>query len=100
MAGKRRPVPVSKTEIDERAFRESHDSSDYVDWSKAERVRFPGLGPSTRAISIRLPADSLEQIEIATSARDVPLSVADQGPAGREGRHRLTQRPNGDGECC
>jgi hypothetical protein len=28
---------------------------DYIDWSKAERARFPNLKPSTTAISMRLP---------------------------------------------
>ena len=41
MAEKRRPVSVFKTEAEERAFWDSHDSSDQVDWSKAKRVRFP-----------------------------------------------------------
>ena len=33
-------------EAEERRFWETHDSSDYVDWSKAERVRLPNLKPS------------------------------------------------------
>ena len=48
------------------------DSADYIDWSKAERVRFPNLKPSTTAISIRLPQGLLEQIKIAANKRDVP----------------------------
>jgi predicted DNA binding CopG/RHH family protein len=61
-----------KTEADERKFWEIHDSADYVDWSKAERVRLPNLKPSTTAISIRLPLGLLEQIKIAANKRDVP----------------------------
>lgn len=72
MAKKRRPVPVFETEAEERAFWESHDSSDYVDWSKAKRVRFPNLKPSTKAISLRLPVDLLERIKMAANKRDVP----------------------------
>ena len=72
MAEKRRPVPVFETEAEERAFWESHDSSDYVDWSKARRVRFPNLKPSTKAISLRLPVDLLERIKMAANKRDVP----------------------------
>ena len=72
MAKNRRPVPVFKTEAEERAFWESHDSSDYVDWSKAKRVRFPNLKPSTKAISLRLPVDLLERIKMAANKRDVP----------------------------
>ena len=72
MAAKRRPVPVFGTEAEERAFWESHDSSDYVDWSKAERARFPNLKPSTKAISLRLPVDLLERIKMAANKQDVP----------------------------
>ena len=72
MAEKRRPIPVFKTETEERAFWESHDSSDHVDWSKAKRVRFPNLKPSTKAISLRLPVDLLERIKMAANKRDVP----------------------------
>ena len=65
-------TPTFKTEAEERKFWETHDSTDYVDWSKAERVRFPNLKPSTTAISIRLPSALLEQIKIAANKRDVP----------------------------
>ena len=72
MSKKRKPIPVFKSEAEERAFWESHDSTDYVDWSKAKRVRFPNLKPSTKAISLRLPVDLLERIKIAANKRDVP----------------------------
>ena len=65
-------IPVFKTEADQRKFWQTHDSSDYVDWSKAQRARFPNLKPSTTAISIRLPSGLLEQIKIAANKRDVP----------------------------
>jgi len=64
--------PQFKTETEERKFWETHDSTDYVDWSKAERARFPNLKPSTTAISIRLTVGLLEQIKIAANKRDVP----------------------------
>ena len=66
------PIPVFKSEADERKFWETHDSTDYVDWSKAQRVRFPNLKPSTTSISIRLPIGLLEDIKIAANKRDVP----------------------------
>ena len=69
---KPKPVPTFKTEAEERKFWETHDSTNYVDWCKAERVRFPNLKPSTTAISIRLPLGLLEQIKIAANKRDVP----------------------------
>lgn len=69
---KLKSIPVFKTEADERKFWETHDSTDYIDWSKGERVRFPNLKPSTTAISIRLPSGLLEQIKVAANKRDVP----------------------------
>lgn len=44
-----RPIPRFENEAQEREFWETHDSTDYVDWSKAERVRFPNLKPSSKA---------------------------------------------------
>jgi len=43
MAKNLRPVPKFRSEAEERRFWQTHDSSDYVDWSKATRVRFPNL---------------------------------------------------------
>jgi predicted DNA binding CopG/RHH family protein len=72
MTKKRKPLPKFKTEAEERAYWESHDSSEHVDWSKANRVRMPNLMPSTKAISLRLPVGLLERIKIAANKRDVP----------------------------
>jgi predicted DNA binding CopG/RHH family protein len=69
---KLKPAPAFRTEAEKRKFWETHDSTDYIDWSKAERVRFPNLKPSTTAISIRLPLGLLEQIRIAANKRDIP----------------------------
>lgn len=38
-----KPIPYFETEDEERAFWGSHDSTEYVDWSKAYRARFPNL---------------------------------------------------------
>jgi len=35
---KLKPVPTFKTEAQERKFWETHDSTDYLDWSKAVRA--------------------------------------------------------------
>ena len=47
-----KPVPDFKTEAAERAFWETHDSTEYVDWQKAQWVRFPNLKPSSIAKKI------------------------------------------------
>lgn len=72
MTKKLKKIPKFANEAAERAFWESHDTADYFDLSKAQRVRFPNLKPSTTAISLRLPVSLLEQIKIAANKRDVP----------------------------
>ena len=72
MTSKRSAIPEFSTESEERAFWERHDSSDHVEWSKAERIRFANLKPSTKSISLRLPVDLLERIKLAANRRDVP----------------------------
>jgi predicted DNA binding CopG/RHH family protein len=72
MRRKLKPVPRFKSETEERHFWETHASDEYVDWSKAERVRLPNLKPSTTSISLRLPVALLERIKIAANRKDVP----------------------------
>lgn len=67
-----KPIPEFASEAEERAFWETHDSTEYLDWSKARRVSFPNLKPSTKTISLRLPQSLLDQIKIAANKRDVP----------------------------
>jgi predicted DNA binding CopG/RHH family protein len=64
--------PSFRDEGEEREFWQSHDSSSYVDWGNAERVRLPNLKPSTRSISLRLPVSLLERLKIEANKRDVP----------------------------
>ena len=66
------PIPSFVSEAKERRFWETHDSADYVDWSRAERVRLPSLKPSTTSISLRLPVSLLERIKMAAHKRDFP----------------------------
>jgi predicted DNA binding CopG/RHH family protein len=67
-----KPIPAFRSEAEERQFWESHGSSDYLDWSKAQRARLPNLKPSTASISLRLPLTLLERIKIAANKRDMP----------------------------
>ncbi len=53
MKKKLKPIPHFRTEAEEREFWETHDSSDYVDLSKARRVSFPNLKLSTSSTSIQ-----------------------------------------------
>ena len=65
-------IPEFKNEDEERAFWAKTDSSEVLDWSKAKRVLFPNLKPTTQAISLRLPASMLDELRQLANQRDVP----------------------------
>ncbi len=65
-------TPKFKTEAEERAFWEKHDSSDYVDWKQAQSVSMSNLKPSTKTISLRLPEGLLDNIKVEANKRDMP----------------------------
>ena len=67
-----KPIPKFETEAQEQEFWSAHDSTDYVDWSKAQRITFGRLKPSTQTISIRLPEALLEDLKLLANKRDVP----------------------------
>jgi len=69
---KLRKIPVFKDKDEERAFWAVHDSSDYVDWERAERATLSKLKPSSKTISIRLPQSLLEELKLIANRRDVP----------------------------
>ncbi len=65
-------IPKFNSEAEERAFWESEDSTEYVDWSKAKPIIFSKLKPSLKTISIRLPEPMLEELKLLANKRDVP----------------------------
>ena len=69
---KLKKIPDFKSEQEEREFWESHDSSEYLDLSKAERAILPNLKPSTKTISLRLPEGLLDSIKVEANKRDMP----------------------------
>jgi predicted DNA binding CopG/RHH family protein len=72
MENSKRKTRAFGDEAEERAYRETMESADDIDWSNAQTVRFPHLKPSTKAISLRLPVSLLERIKIEANRRDVP----------------------------
>ena len=56
--------PTFKSEKQEAEFWASHDSTEYVDYSKSRRMVFPQLKPSTETISLRLPKSLLDQLKM------------------------------------
>ncbi|MBI1746715.1 MAG: BrnA antitoxin family protein [Acidobacteria bacterium] len=67
-----KPIPRFKAEAEERAFWESHDTSDFINWTEGHLGFFPNLKPSTETISLRLPAGLLAELKILANKRDVP----------------------------
>ena len=65
-------IPKFKDDAEEQKFWAEHDSTDYVDWSKAQRAVFPNLKPSTKTISLRLPQTMLAELKLLANKRDIP----------------------------
>jgi len=77
-------LPKFTSEDQEREFWATHDSADYVDWSKAHHTIFPNLQLTTKTISLRLPAGMLEELKVIAHKKDVPyqsfikMTIADK----------------------
>jgi predicted DNA binding CopG/RHH family protein len=72
---KLKKVPRFKSESEEIEFWATHDSTEYVDYSKAKRALFPNLKPSTETISLRLPKSLLAHLKSLANKRDVPYQT-------------------------
>jgi len=64
----KKPIPKFDSEDEEREFWATHDSTDYVDWSEAERVEIANLKPSTsnlpdKTVSITLPQSVVDDLK-------------------------------------
>ena len=69
---KLKKIPALKTFAAENDFWQQHDSTEYIDWKKAKKAKFPNLKPSTKIISLRLPESLLNEIKILANKEDVP----------------------------
>ncbi len=72
MPNELKPIPDFRSEDDQREFWSTHDTTDYLDWDKAEDVILPKLKPSTSTISLRLPKFMLDELRLLANRRDVP----------------------------
>lgn len=73
MSSKRKSIPQFSNEDEEREFWATRDSTEYIDWSRAEKdPSFSRLKPSTRTISIRLPKSLIAALKTLANKRDVP----------------------------
>jgi predicted DNA binding CopG/RHH family protein len=72
---KLKPIPKFRNEDEEREFWHIHDSTDYIDYSKANRVTIkfdPSVEEPVKLISIRLPREMLNKLKAMATKRDVP----------------------------
>ncbi|HEY4644545.1 MAG TPA: BrnA antitoxin family protein [Bacteroidota bacterium] len=69
---KLKKIPRFRSLREEKKFWATHDSTEYVDYSKVELGFFPELKPSSRTISIRLPESLVEAIKLLANRQDVP----------------------------
>ena len=65
-------IPEFATEAEEQDFWATADTTEYFDWSKAQRVTFPNLKPTTTPISMRLPETLLSELKRLANEQDVP----------------------------
>ena len=66
-------IPHFKSEAEEREFWQTHDSTEYIDWSKAKRgVRFPNLKLTSKPITLRLPVGMIDRLKVRAHQMDIP----------------------------
>lgn len=69
---KLKEIPKFRSLAEEEKFWASHDSTEYIDYSKVELGFFPELKPSSKTISIRLPESLIEAIKLLANKQDIP----------------------------
>ena len=77
---KLKKIPRFKSLREEEKFWATHDSTEYIDYSRVELGFFPELKPSSRTISIRLPQSLVEAIKLLANKQDVPWRVGSPLP--------------------
>lgn len=66
-------IPYFNSEAKEREFWQTHDSTEYVDWSKAKRgIQFPNLKLTSKPITLRLPVNMIDRVKIEAHKMDIP----------------------------
>lgn len=73
MTKKYKKIPEFKKEKEEIKFWDTHNFTDYIDWSKAmKNPVFPNLKYSTKTISIRFKENILDEIRNIANRDDIP----------------------------
>lgn len=72
---KLKKVPKFKTEKEESLFWQNVDSTEYVDWDKAEKWIFPNLKLTSVPITIRIPESLLNRVKVKAHQKDIPYQT-------------------------
>jgi len=67
-----KPIPEFENEDEEREFWAAHDSTEYMDWSQAEKVILPNLKPAKKAVSLRMSETMINELKLLANKMDVP----------------------------
>ena len=68
-------LPKFKNEDEEREFWDKIDLGDYLEPKDFKRVVFPNLKPTTKPISIRLPAYMISRLKQKANFMNVPYQA-------------------------
>lgn len=68
-------IPTFKSEAEERLFWQTHDSTEYVDYSTVEHWSFPNLKLTSKPITLRLPVATIDRVKIAAHKMDIPYQT-------------------------
>jgi len=69
-------IPKFESEREEREFWQTHDSTEYIDWSKAKRgVHFPNLKLTSKPITLRLPVSMIDRLKAEAHKMDIPYQA-------------------------
>src|SRR3954454_23032813 len=90
-------IPKFKDEDAERDFWSKADSTEYIDWSRAQKLVLPNFRLTLRTISLRLPESMIAELKLLANQRDVPYqSLLKVFLADRINEERARQ--NGEGK--
>ena len=65
-------IPIFKSEIEEKDFWKTHDTTEYFDYNNRVEMDFSNLKPSTKKVTLRLPEMMLNSLKKIANQRDVP----------------------------
>lgn len=72
---KLKKVPKFKNEDEEARFWNRVDSTEYVDWSKAEHWSFPNLRLTSKPVTLRLYGWVINKLKIEARKLDMPYQT-------------------------